>query len=98
MDVIHELYKNFDKLIKCSKSQPDEIQFALLQLFSKINFIDDSFISDKSYQNAFNLCRDYDESDTPFVALSLELQAELWTGDKIKTHLKNKEFENLFEY
>ena len=32
---------------------------------------------------AFLLTSDVDEDDTPFIALGIELNAKLWTGDKI---------------
>jgi len=44
------------------------------------------------------LCKDIDESDTPFVALTIELKALLWTGDKkLKEGLKKKGFISFFE-
>jgi len=43
------------------------------------------------------LCRDIDINDAPFVALALELEAVLWTGDKtLKNGLKDKGFDRFF--
>ncbi|NJO02300.1 MAG: hypothetical protein HC880_11970 [Bacteroidia bacterium] len=40
-----------------------------------------------------------DIKDTLFVALCLELEAQLWTGDKkLKNHLLQKDFTQIFEY
>ena len=33
-------------------------------------------------QKAFDLCKNIDEKDTIYVALTLELRGGLWTGDK----------------
>ena len=39
------------------------------------------------------MCKDVDETDTPFVALALELNIPLWSGDKkLVKGLKIKEF------
>jgi predicted nucleic acid-binding protein len=48
-------------------------------------------------QKAFDLCRSVDVKDTIFVALTLELDAVLWTGDKkLKQSLLEKGFTRLF--
>ena len=47
---------------------------------------------------AYALCKDIDESDTPHVALTLELEGLLWTGDKkLKEGLRRKGFNQFFE-
>lgn len=60
-------------------------------IISKIRFVDDILISDKSIYNAYKLTFDIDEEDTLFVALTNHLKSKLWTGDKIlQNGLKNK--------
>lgn len=45
------------------------------------------------YRQAFELCRDIDPDDTPFVAFSIFMNCKLWTGDKkLITGLNNKDF------
>ena len=51
-------------------------------IFSQINFINESVIPKEIYQAAYSLCNDIDKNDTPFVSLSLFLDAVLVTGDK----------------
>lgn len=47
---------------------------------------------------AYRLCRDVDEKDTPYVALSIHLDGQLWTDDMVlKTGLKRKGFSSFFE-
>ena len=47
---------------------------------------------------AYALCSDIDETDTPHVALALELDGALWTGDNtLKSGLERKGFERFFE-
>lgn len=67
---------------------------ALLQmLLENIRFFDEDAISIGSWTEAWRLCRDVDEKDVAYVALTLELQADLWTGDKeLETGLRKKGF------
>ncbi|MDB5088313.1 MAG: putative nucleotide-binding protein [Mucilaginibacter sp.] len=52
-------------------------------VLSTINFVSEESISKQSWVQAFALTKDIDEDDTPFIALGIELNAKLWTGDKI---------------
>ncbi|WP_426671540.1 PIN domain-containing protein [Mucilaginibacter sp. McL0603] len=52
-------------------------------VLSTINFVSEELISEQSWIQAFALTKDIDEDDTPFIALGIELNAKLWTGDKI---------------
>ena len=51
-------------------------------IFEQINFISEELIKSVKCSEAIELVSDIDEDDTPFVALALELNAFLWTGDK----------------
>lgn len=51
------------------------------------------------FTKAYELCGGIDENDTPVVALALELNALLWTGDeKLKEGLKRKGFNRFFDF
>jgi predicted nucleic acid-binding protein len=53
--------------------------------------------SDDSLREAYVLCNDIDEKDLLFVALAIELDGLLWTGDKeLLKGLKSKGFEKVF--
>ena len=55
-------------------------------------------ISIGNYIEAYRLCKDVDEKDTPFVALSLEMGYEIWTRDEeLKTGLRKKGFDNFYD-
>jgi predicted nucleic acid-binding protein len=51
-------------------------------LLKKIELIDLETIRPISWNNARELTGNVDEFDALFIALSLELEAQLWTGDK----------------
>ena len=64
-----------------------------------IEFIPPNFISFESRQKAYDLCRDVDIKDTPFLALSIEFAIPLWTGDKkLKDGLRKKGYHNFYEF
>ena len=93
-----EILNNLDKISLYSKESPSEVINYLSKILQRINFINLELIPDDIYIKAYELCNDYDAEDTPFVALSLHLDALLWTGDKIKNHLKKKGFDKFFKY
>jgi putative PIN family toxin of toxin-antitoxin system len=94
-----ELFRYKDKMMKYTKLSEEEMYEYLNILTEKIHFIQVDFISVENRQIAYDLCKDKDIKDTLFVALSLELDAKLWTGDKkLKTYLIQKGFSALFEY
>ncbi len=80
--IIDELDKHHKKLVKLSGLSDSEIRFLRRILLRKIELIDLESIRSTTWKNAFELTGDVDEFDAPFIALSLELEASLWTGDK----------------
>lgn len=80
--IIEELGQHHEKLIKLSRFNSEELNFLKLQIFRKVDLIDIENIPKQTWESAFNLVKDVDEDDTPFVALALELRSFLWTGDK----------------
>lgn len=89
--LLEELDTHHDKLKKISGINDSDIKYLKRILFNHIEFIDANLIHPDNWQNAYNLVKDIDEKDTPFVALSLEIQAHLWTGDKkLSKTLKHK--------
>lgn len=76
-----------------SELTEDEILILLEKIFYKINFVNETIVSTQTYLQAFNLCKEVDPNDTPFIALSLSLNAKLLTGDKkLYDHLKSQNF------
>jgi len=96
--LISEIFKHKERLIKASKVGEEEVYELLEKTLQRINFINEEFISLGNLIYANRLCKDIDEKDTLFVALSLEFEAQLWTKDDIlKNGLKQKGFDNFFD-
>lgn len=92
--IIDELDKHHKKLVKISGLSDSEIQFLRRMLLRKIELIDLESIRSTTWERALELTGNVDEFDAPFIALSLELEAPLWTGDKkLIKELKTKGIE-----
>ena len=96
--VFVELFKYKERIQKKSSLEEDEILELLHNLLSKVKIFNEDSVTDESYQKAYDLCKDVDEKDTPFVAITIELSGLLWTKDKeLKDGLKSKGFDSFFE-
>jgi predicted nucleic acid-binding protein len=92
-----ELFRYKEKILSFSKLNERDFYDALSILIEKTRFIQIDLISVQNRQKAFDLCRSVDVKDTIVVALTLELDAVLWTGDKkLKQSLLEKGFTRLF--
>jgi predicted nucleic acid-binding protein len=66
-------------------------------VFEKIIFVGREYVTELNRNNAYNLCKGIDIADTPFIALCLQLDALLWTGDqKLKDGLKLRNFNKFY--
>lgn len=96
--VLVELFKRKEKLVKVSSLSEDEIVRVYQILLKRIMLYKEDLIAPGNRAAAYVLCQDIDESDIPHVALTLELKGLLWTGDKkLKEGLKRKGFDQFFE-
>jgi predicted nucleic acid-binding protein len=91
-----ELKNHYEKLKKASKLNDGEIDILRYELFKYFNFITLDVISEDYWKKAEKLISDVDIDDIAFVALSIYLQAHLWTGDKVLYDgLKSKGFDKV---
>jgi len=77
-----EILKYADELIATSKLTNLQFEESAFRILSAIELLSEDLINQTSWSKAFELTNDVDENDTPFVALTIELKAILWTGDK----------------
>jgi predicted nucleic acid-binding protein len=85
-----EIFKYKQKIQDTSQLEEYLLLTQLENVISCINFIREDLIPVDLYQKALKLCKSTDEKDTPFVALTLFLEATLLTGDKrLSKQLKN---------
>jgi predicted nucleic acid-binding protein len=77
-----EIEKYAEKIEKYSKLNKNQLFTCRTILLQKIKFVSDELISENSWLEAYQLCKDIDENDTPFVALAIEMKCKLWSGDK----------------
>lgn len=96
--VFLEIFKHKEKILKHTKTDEAGVYEYLVSILQKIHFVNEEIISVENSMFAYDLCKDIDEKDTPFVALALELDAYLWSGDKkLKTGLQKKGFQKIFD-
>ena len=94
--LFEELEKHNDKLQKASKLTEKEINRAITQLFKYIKIISLDIIPQEIWLTAETLTVDIDPDDIAFVALSIFLDAFLWTGDKVLYNgLRNNGFDRV---
>jgi len=95
--LIVEIFKHKERIIQSSKISPEETHELLTGLLQHIEFVNESVISTENMITAYRLCHDIDEKDTPFVALTIALDGELWTRDEeLKQGLERKGFSQFF--
>ena len=94
---IVELFKHKDKLLRYSGLSEAEMLEAFQSVLRRLSFYDELAISTSSVRKAYGLYADIDEKDTPFVALKIELNGLLWSGDrKLSDALHTKGFESFY--
>ncbi|WP_456328099.1 PIN domain-containing protein [Archaeoglobus sp.] len=76
-DGLLEFKKHKDKLKKYSK----EFELKSFLAFSLIHVIPSEIYEDK-IPEAYNIAKQFDEKDSPFIALALKLNIPIWTNDK----------------
>ena len=91
-----ELFDKKEKILKYTKIPEGEFLELLYIVLKRIDFINENQISKESWDQAVELTEGIDIKDVSFVALTIETNGILWTGDK-KLHqgLKEKGFERV---
>ncbi len=94
-----ELFKYKEKIVKASALSEDGIIQLYHIYLKRIHLFKEELIRFEIRQQAYQLCHDIDENDISHVALTLELNGLLWTGDRIlKEGLLKRGFTHFFDY
>ena len=93
-----ELFKHKARLVAATKLPEERLLEAFNELIESLQLIEAASIPIGVWMQARRLCEGVDLKDTPFVALTLHLEARLWTDDEeLKTGLHAKGFDQFFE-
>jgi predicted nucleic acid-binding protein len=95
--VLVELFKHKERIMLATKLDEPSLLGLLHTLLERIRFFDEDAIRIGCWTEAWRLCRDIDEKDVAYVALTLELEGDLWTGDReLEAGLRRKGFRQFF--
>ncbi len=96
--MLTELLKHKERIVEASRLSDDEVVRLFYHLMREVEFFEEDLISSENRRRAYVLCMDIDETDAPHVALTLELDGLLWTGDlKLRRGLEAKGFTRFFD-
>lgn len=85
-------------IVRLSQLRNDEIIQLYYQLLRRLTLFKENLVATEDRRRAFDLCRNVDETDAPHLAITLELEGLLWTGDRtLKEGLQAKGFTRFFE-
>ena len=93
-----ELFKHKDRLTRASGLGETDLLAGLYTLLSRMEFVNEANIPVGTWVEAHRLCKDIDEEDTAYVALTLHLDGRFWTEDEeLKSALRARGFDRFFE-
>lgn len=96
--LVVELYKHRQRLAKQAKATESEQVEYLEKVLHRVRFFAEDLIETGHFFEAYRLCKDVDLNDLPYVALALQLDADLWTRDEqLKIGLRARGFTRFFD-
>ncbi len=79
-----ELFKHKHRLTLATRLNEDELLEALHTLVSRLDFVNEANIPIGTWMEAHRLCRDVDEKDTPYIALTLHLDGQFSSDNPLE--------------
>jgi len=93
-----EIFKYYPKILKYSVHDEKDLIELYKRISDRIEYINPTRVSLENRQKAYDLTFDVDLKDMVYVALALEFDAKLCTGDKqLRQGLIRKGFDRFFE-
>lgn len=93
-----ELFEHKERLAQTSRLALTDLLVVYHSLLRAVTVYKEASIASHHRSRASDLCRYVDAEDTPHVALTLQLDALLWTGDRrLKAGLRRQGFDRFFE-
>ncbi|MCF0054076.1 PIN domain-containing protein [Dyadobacter sp. LJ53] len=88
-----ELFKHQSKIVQLSRQPVEAVSTLLYTVMKQVDFLNEKMIENEYFHEADRLTAGVDSNDIAFVALSLQKNGTLWTGDKkLTSHLKSLGF------
>ncbi|MEW5931266.1 MAG: PIN domain-containing protein [Gemmatimonadota bacterium] len=95
--VLVELFRHKERILRSSRLGEADLANLYHVLLRRLHLFKEEQIAPEHWSRAYALCRDVDETDTPHVALTLQIGGVLWTGDRsLREGLKAKGFASFF--
>jgi predicted nucleic acid-binding protein len=96
--IIAELFNHKESILNKSKINLEDMMEVFLKILGYIEFVNEQSIQISNYVKGFELCKDIDRKDTPFVSLSIDLGIPLWTRyEELKRGLIKKGWDNFLD-
>ncbi|WP_410337008.1 PIN domain-containing protein [Longimonas sp.] len=96
--VLTELFHHREKIAQVSRLSDELITQLYYKLIRRVELYRENLIAPEVRRQAYRLCRDIDETDAPHVAITIEVNGLLWTGDKrLKSGLQSQGFDRFFD-
>lgn len=93
---VDEINQHEEKIVKSSKLSLTDVRRAVQGLVKQVEFFEETIIETIHWQEAARLTSGVDAKDITFVALVLQINGLLWTGDKrLTNHLKVMNFDRV---
>lgn len=95
---IVEIFKHKERILKLTQCHEVTLLGLFHALLKRLNFMNEDLISVASWREAWELVKDVDEKVLSYLAMTMELDARLWTDDKeLKNGLKAKGFDRFYQ-
>lgn len=88
---LFEIQEHQERILQKTNVDPVAFRELTLGVFRFLTIIPNILISNRSYLAAYQLCKDVDEDDTPYLAASIELDLTLVSKDEtLVNHLRSR--------